>query len=71
MDGARIGAFPGQGSVPRPSKSSRTMTVAQLVVRGFTRAEAAEALDALGDDVDVDTAHEWLTDRDLTGGLAT
>ena len=33
--------------------------------------EAAEALDALGDDVDVDTAHEWLTDRDLTGGLAT
>jgi uncharacterized UBP type Zn finger protein len=45
------------------------MTVAQLVVRGFTRAEAAEALDALGDDVDVDTAHEWLTDRDLTGGL--
>ena len=22
-------------------------------------------------DVDVDTAHEWLTDRDLTGGLAT
>lgn len=71
VDGARIGAFPGQGSVPRPSKSSRTMTVAQLVVRGFTRAEAAEALDALGDDVDVDTAHEWLTDRDLTGGLAT
>ena len=64
-------SFPGQGTVPRPSKSSRTMTVAQLVVRGFTRAEAAEALDALGDDVDVDTAHEWLTDRDLTGGLAT
>ena len=68
-DGDRASAFPGQGSVPRPSKSSRTMTVAQLVVRGFTRAEAAEALDALGDDVDVDTAHEWLTDRDLTGGL--
>ena len=64
-------SFPGQGTVPRPSKSSRTMTVAQLVVRGFTRVEAAEALDALGDDVDVDTAHEWLTDRDLTGGLAT
>ena len=60
-------SFPG-GTSARPSKSSHTMAVAQLVMRGFSRLEAVEALTALGDE-DIDTAHEWLMDR--RGGMAT
>ena len=47
---------------------ARAMAVAQLVMRGFSRLEAVEALTALGDE-DIETAHEWLMDR--RGGMAT
>ena len=66
-DDAAPRSFPG-GTSARPSKSSHTMAVAQLVMRGFSRLEAVEALTALGDE-DIETAHEWLMDR--RGGMAT
>lgn len=39
------------------------MAVAQLVLRGHGREEAAAALAAVGDGFDVDAAHDWLMEE--------
>ena len=57
----RPSPFPGAGYA-RSAPASVTLAAAQLVMRGHGKAEALEALEAVGGN-DVNAAHEWLRDR--------
>lgn len=57
----RPSPFPGAGYA-RPAPASVTLAAAQLVMRGHGKAEALEALEAVGGN-DVDAAHDWLRER--------
>ena len=66
------GEFEPDETAPRPSPprargralspGERRARAAQLVMRGHGKAEALEALEAVGGN-DVNAAHEWLRDR--------
>ena len=57
----RHAAHPG-AETARPAPASATLATARLVMLGHGKAEAAEALAAVGNN-DVDAAHEWILDE--------
>ena len=59
--GPRHAAHPG-AETARPAPASATLATARLVMLGHGKAEAAEALAAVGNN-DVDAAHEWILDE--------